>query len=122
MNLFELTVFCNNKEIGTYKGDKNRIRKVIDSFGWSCSKKNTPEADLTKLAKTYMDHIPSVELNNEKITYFEYRIEKYKVNESKKKRIYSTKLPWIITRMNNGKLLLSNCITTESIQIERNVN
>ena len=119
MNHFKLNVFCNNQLVGTYKGKKEKIQKIMDSLGWDPLKKESFEIDLDKLAKTYIENTPSIDLDNKEVTYFEYKIEEYKITDSKEKQIYSVTLPWFITRRNNGELVLSNYLTTEDVQIQR---
>ena len=119
MNHFKLNVFCNNQLVGTYKGKKEKIQKIMDALGWDPLKKESFETDLDKLAKTYIENTPSIYLDNKEVTYFEYKIEEYKITDSKEKQIYSVTLPWFITRRNNGELVLSNYLTTEDVQIQR---
>lgn len=119
MNHFKLNVFCNNQLVGTYKGKKEKIQKIMDAFGWDPLKKESFEIDLDKLAKTYIENTPSIDLDNKEVTYFEYKIEEYKITDSKEKQIYSVTFPWFITRRNNGELVLSNYLTTEDVQIQR---
>ena len=119
MNHFKLNVFCNNQLVGTYKGKKEKIQKIMDALGWDPLKKESFETDLDKLAKTYIENTPSIYLDNKEVTYFEYKIEEYKITDSKEKQIYSVTLPWFITRRNNGELILSNYLTTEDVQIQR---
>lgn len=120
MNHFKLNVFCNNQLVGTYKGKKEKIQKIMDALGWDPLKKESFEIDRDKLAKTYIENTPSIDLDNKEVTYFEYKIEEYKITDSKEKQIYSVTLPWFITRRNNGELVLSNYLTTEDVQIQRN--
>lgn len=120
MNHFKLNVFCNNQLVGTYKGKKEKIQKIMDPLGWDPLKKESFEIDRDKLAKTYIENTPSIDLDNKEVTYFEYKIEEYKITDSKEKQIYSVTLPWFITRRNNGELVLSNYLTTEDVQIQRN--
>lgn len=119
MNHFKLNVFCNNQLVGTYKGKKEKIQKIMDALGWDPLKKESFEIDRDKLAKTYIENTPSIDLDNKEVTYFEYKIEEYKITDSKEKQIYSVTLPWFITRRNNGELVLSNYLTTEDVQIQR---
>lgn len=119
MNHFKLNVFCNNQLVGTYKGKKEKIQKITDALGWDPLKKESFEIDRDKLAKTYIENTPSTDLDNKEVTYFEYKIEEYKITDSKEKQIYSVTLPWFITRRNNGELVLSNYLTTEDVQIQR---
>lgn len=119
MNHFKLNVFCNNQLVGTYKGKKEKIQKIMDALGWDPLKKESYEIDRDKLAKTYIENTPSIDLDNKEVTYFEYKIEEYKITDSKEKQIYSVTLPWFITRRNNGELVLSNYLTTEDVQIQR---
>lgn len=119
MNHFKLNVFCNNQLVGTYKGKKEKIQKIMDALGWDPLKKESFEVDRDKLAKTYIENTPSIDLDNKEVTYFEYKIEEYKITDSKEKQIYSVTLPWFITRRNNGELVLSNYLTTEDVQIQR---
>ena len=119
MNHFKLNVFCNNQLVGTYKGKKEKIQKIMDARGWDPLKKESFETDLDNLAKTYIENTPSIDLDNKEVTYFEYKIEEYKITDSKEKQIYSVTLPWFITRRNNGELVLSNYLTTEDVQIQR---
>jgi len=119
LNHFKLNVFCNNQLVGTYKGKKEKIQKIMDALGWDPLKKESFEIDRDKLAKTYIENTPSIDLDNKEVTYFEYKIEEYKITDSKEKQIYSVTLPWFITRRNNGELVLSNYLTTEDVQIQR---
>lgn len=119
MNHFKLNVFCNNQLVGMYKGKKEKIQKIMDALGWDPLKKESFEVDRDKLAKTYIENTPSIDLDNKEVTYFEYKIEEYKITDSKEKQIYSVTLPWFITRRNNGELVLSNYLTTEDVQIQR---
>ena len=119
MNHFKLNVFCNNQLVGTYKGKKEKMQKIMDALGWDPLKKESFEIDRDKLAKTYIENTPSIDLDNKEVTYFEYKIEEYKITDSKEKQIYSVTLPWFITRRNNGELVLSNYLTTEDVQIQR---
>ena len=119
MSHFKLNVFCNNQLVGTYKGKKEKMQKIMDALGWDPLKKESFEIDLDKLAKTYIENTPSIDLDNKEVTYFEYKIEEYKITDSKEKQIYSVTLPWFITRRNNGELVLSNYLTTEDVQIQR---
>lgn len=119
MNHFKLNVFCNNQLVGTYKGKKEKIQKIMNALGWNPLKKESFEIDRDKLVKTYIENTPSIDLDNKEITYFEYNIEEFKINDSKEKQIYSVTLPWFITRRNNGDLVLSNYLTTEDVQIQR---
>ena len=91
----------------------------MDALGWDPLKKESFEIDRDKLAKTYIENTPSIYLDNKEVTYFEYKIEEYKITDSKEKQIYSVTLPWFITRRNNGELVLSNYLTTEDVQIQR---
>ena len=95
------------------------MQKIMDALGWDPLKKESFEIDLDKLAKTYIENTPSIDLDNKEVTYFEYKIEEYKITDSKEKQIYSVTLPWFITRRNNGELVLSNYLTTEDVQIQR---
>lgn len=119
MNHFKLNVFCNNQLVGTYKGKKEKIQKIMDALDWNPLKKESFDIDLDKLAKTYIENTPSIDLDNKEVTYFEYKIEEYKITDSKEKQIYSVTLPWFITRRNNGELVLSNYLTTEDVQIQK---
>lgn len=119
MNHFKLNVFCNNQLVGTYKGKKEKIQKIMNALGWNPLKKESFDIDRDKLVKTYIENTPSIDLDNKEITYFEYNIEEFKINDSKEKQIYSVTLPWFITRRNNGDLVLSNYLTTEDVQIQR---
>ena len=74
MSHFKLNVFCNNQLVGTYKGKKEKMQKIMDALGWDPLKKESFEIDLDKLAKTYIENTPSIDLDNKEVTYFEYKM------------------------------------------------
>ena len=55
------------------------MQKIMDALGCDPLKKESFETDLDKLAKTYIENTPSIDLDNKEVTYFEYKIEEYKI-------------------------------------------